>query len=108
MDLGLDVTPKLTAEEKSNKRLHFTQCLFFMGISKDADDVPTLVLPIRSAEGELIHRAGSKAAQNAAYREGIDDTMTRIYSTSTHFLGRAADFHSNSFTDLQGALITQF
>ena len=108
MDLGLDVTPKLTADEKSTKRLHLTQCLFFMGISKDADDVPTLVLPVRSSEGELIHKAGSKAAQNAAYREGIDDTMTRIYSTSTHFLGRAADFHSNSFTDLQGALITQF
>ena len=34
--------------------------------------------------------------------------MTRIYSNSTHFLGRAADLHSNSFIDLQGALITQF
>ena len=72
-----------------------------MGISKDTDDNPTLILPVRSAEGELIHKAGSKVAQNSAYREGINNTTTRIYSNLTHFLGRTADLHSNSFTDLQ-------
>ena len=78
-----------------------------MGVSKDADDNPILILPVRSAEGELIHKAGSKAAQNSAYREGIDDTMTRIYNESTHFLGDGADLHSTSFTDLQVSHIEQ-
>ena len=46
MDLGLDATPKLTAEEKSNKHLHLTQYLFFMGVSKDTDDNPIIIMPV--------------------------------------------------------------
>ena len=107
MDLGLDATPKMTAEERSLQRLHHIQCLFFMGVKKDANCNPTLILPVRSVEGELIHKAGSKAAQNSTYREGIDNTMTRIYNESTHFLGDGADLHSTSFTDLQVSHIEQ-
>ena len=107
MDLGLDITSKLTAEEKSLQCLQHTQYLFFMGVSKDTDDNPTLILPARSVEGELICKAGSKVAQNSAYREGINDTMTRINNESTRFLGRTADLHSNSFTDLQVSHIEQ-
>ena len=91
MDLGLDATPKMTAEERSLQRLHHIQCLFFMGVKKDANCNPTLILPVRSVEGELIHKAGSKATQNSAYRECIDNTMTRIYSNLTHFLGHTTD-----------------
>ena len=101
MDLGMDTQPKMSAEDRSLQRLNNIQCIFFMGIKDNADGTPALVLPIRSAEGDLIHKAGSKSAQNSAYREGIDDTMLRIFSTSSHFLGRAADLNSNSFTDLQ-------
>ena len=101
MDLGMDTQPKMSAEERSLQRLNNIQCIFFMGIQDDADGTPSLVLPVRSTEGDLIHKAGSKAAQNSAYREGINDTMLRIYSNSSHYLGRAADLNSNSFTDLQ-------
>ena len=101
LDLGLDSQPKMSTEERSLQRLHHIQCLFFMGVKDNPDGTPSLVMPARSSEGALIHNAGSKTAQNAAYREGIDDTMLRIYSSSTNYLGRAADLNSNSYTDLQ-------
>ena len=106
MDLGMDTQPKMSAEDRGLQRLNNIQCIFFMGIKDNADGTPSLVLPIRSAEGDLIHKAGSKSAQNSAYREGIDDTMVRIYRKSSHFLGRAANSHSNSFTDLQVSKIS--
>ena len=91
----------MSTEERNLQRLNHIQCVFFMGIKDNPDGTPSLVMPVCSNEGDLIHNAGSKAAQNAAYREGIDDTMLRIYSSSTNYLGPAADLNSNSYTDLQ-------
>ena len=78
-----------------------------MGVATDADDNTTIELPIRSARGERIHKAGSITAQNAAFAEAIDDTMATLYATDTHYLCRAADLHSGNFTDLQIALMAQ-
>ena len=47
------------------------------------------------------HPQDSKAAQNATYTEGIDDTTTNIYGKSTHFLGHASHLHSDNYTELQ-------
>ena len=40
-------------------------------------------------------------AQNAAFAEGIDDTMATMYTSETHFIGHAADLQSGNLTDLQ-------
>ena len=107
MDLGLKNPTKLSIEEHGLLRQTNIDGLFFMGIRTNVNEKPTLVLHVRSPEGELNHKAGSKAAQNSAYREGIDDTMTYIYNSSNHFLSRAANLHSGSFTDLQGSHINK-
>ena len=79
MDLGLEPPTKMTTEERSLQCQSNIECLFFVGIKTDADDNPTLVMLICLPKGELVHKAESKVAQNSAYTEGIDDTMTTVY-----------------------------
>ena len=88
MDLGLEPPTKMTAKEHSLQRQSNTKYLFFVGVKPDADDNPTLVLPIHPSKGELIHTAGSKASQNSAYTEGIDGP--RQLSTAAQLTSSAA------------------
>ena len=106
--LGLESTTNMTALERHCAWPHNTQCLFFMVVKTDSDENISLVLPIRSAQGERIHKAGNITAQNAAFAEAIDDMMATLYTTKTHFLYRAADLHSSNLTNLQIALLTQW
>ena len=54
----------MTAEERSLLRQNNIESLFFMGVKPDADENPTLILPVCSPGGELIYKAGSKVAKN--------------------------------------------
>ena len=101
MDLGLKPATKMTAMERYLLRLHHTQCIFFMGVKTNTDDNVTLVLPVRSVQGENINKAGTGTAQNTAFTEGINETIPNMYTSETHFLGRAVDLHSGNLTDLQ-------
>ena len=100
MTIGLDPISKATAEEKRLRRKDAIEGLLFLCVKTDVNDVSTLYKPTQSKGGHLIHNAGSRRVENAAYNEAIDDVRKFIYKRFHHYLGRASDLHAEHFTDL--------
>ena len=53
-----------------------------MGMLTNLDGTISLAKLVCIQESELVHAAGSKRAENTAYKEGIDDMCKHV---TTHF-----------------------
>ena len=72
-----------------------------------ADENENFMAPIVSEEGDLILGAGSVQDENRAFQEGLTATQYRVVSDSTHYLGRAAQYPENGWTDYKIGTITK-
>ena len=84
------------------------ESLFFVCINTDEHSIQTLFKRTRNKGDLLIHKAGTRKAENATHEEAIDDVRKFIYSRLCHYLGRVSDLHAEHFTNLMVNFIVNY